>query len=130
MILAPLCNIKYNRHTLGVYRNKNGSLGFPVKGAEFGGASVRTHARTPKFGYLPRKFLKSHKNPNAIHEDRWYGLWAESSSREKALKNFNQGADPVCWSSGAIPRKSITGIVPPLLMIHLLFWRSSWAIKT
>jgi hypothetical protein len=91
MILAPLCNIKYNRHTLGVYRNKN---------------------------------------PNAIHEDRWYGLWAESSSREKALKNFNQGADPVCWSSGAIPRKSITGIVPPLLMIHLLFWRSSWAINT
>jgi len=36
-----------------------GSLGFPMKGAGFGGASVRTHARTPKSGYPPRRFLKS-----------------------------------------------------------------------
>ena len=36
-----------------------GSPGFAVKRSGFGGASVRTHARTPKSGYLLRKFRKS-----------------------------------------------------------------------
>ena len=32
--------------------------------------------------------------------------------------------------SMVVPLISISGIVPPLLMIHLLFSRSSWAIST
>jgi hypothetical protein len=34
------------------------SPSFAEKGAGFWGASVRTHARTPKSGYLPGKFLE------------------------------------------------------------------------
>jgi hypothetical protein len=37
-----------------------GSPAFAMKGAGFGGESVRRHALTPKSGYLPRKFPKSH----------------------------------------------------------------------
>jgi hypothetical protein len=33
-----------------------GSIGCAVKEAGFGGESVRTHALTPKSGYLPGKF--------------------------------------------------------------------------
>jgi hypothetical protein len=54
-------------------RYNNGSLGFSVKSAAFGGVSVRTHAHTPKCGVLPRgvltgeavskgRFPKSHNN--------------------------------------------------------------------
>jgi hypothetical protein len=36
-----------------------GSPGFAVKGAGFGGESVRTHALTPKSGYMSQKFPES-----------------------------------------------------------------------
>ena len=39
--------------------------------------------------------------------------------------SINQGVVSVGWTSGVTSRKSITGIVSPLLIIHLLFWRSS-----
>ena len=42
--------------------NINGSPGFTVKRSGFGGVSVRMHAHTPKSGYLPRRFPKSHIN--------------------------------------------------------------------
>ena len=42
----------------------------------------------------------------------------------------DQGAVAVGCASGVLSRKSITGIVPPLLMTHLLFWLSAWAIST
>jgi hypothetical protein len=40
--------------------NFEGPLGSAVKMSVFGGESVRTHALTPKYGVIPRQFLKNH----------------------------------------------------------------------
>jgi hypothetical protein len=44
------------------------------KGAGFGDASVRTHARIPKSGYLPRKFSKSQSTFLLPGNDLWWML--------------------------------------------------------
>jgi len=45
---------------------KRGSLGFRAKEPGFRGASGRTPARTPKSGYLPRRFPESLKRLGGV----------------------------------------------------------------